>query len=118
MAEPRLTPELALDYLGELSTDIRAGVLLDSSGGLAASWGGDDERGERVRELVLELLERAERAPGSDGGVTQVEASTGRGAVFCVRDDAWTIGVVSGARALSSIMFFDLRHVLEDLRPS
>ncbi len=51
MAGPALTPALALEYLAELSTDIRAGVLLDSGGGLAASWEADDERGERVREL-------------------------------------------------------------------
>jgi len=116
VANPALTPELALDYLGELSTDIRAGVLLDAAGALAASWGGDDARGERVRELVLELLERADRAPGGDGGaVAHVEASTARGAVFCVRDDAWTLAVVSGRQALSSLMLYDLRRVLADL---
>ena len=59
MAGPALTPELALEYLGELSTDIRAGVLLDSGGGLAASWENDAEKGARVRDLVVELLERA-----------------------------------------------------------
>ena len=59
MAGPALTPELALDYLAELSTDIRAGVLLDGDGSLAASWDGDDARGERVRELLDELEGRA-----------------------------------------------------------
>jgi hypothetical protein len=119
VAGPALTPELALEYLGELSTDIRAGVLLDADGGLAASWENDEERGERVRELVAELLERADRAPGGDGArIPQLEVSTPRGSVFCVRDARWTLAVVSGRFALSSLMFFDLRHVLDDLRAS
>jgi hypothetical protein len=110
---------LALEYLGELTTDIRTGVLLDSQGRVAASWEGDDERGERVRELVVELLERADRAPGGDGASgSQVEVSTARGAVFCVRERSWTVAVVTGRFALSSLMFFDLRRLLEDLEAS
>ena len=115
MAGPALTPALALDYLAELSTDIRAGVLLDSDGELAASWQGDDARGARVRELLLELLERADAAAAGREPPTQVEAWTGSGAVFCVREHGWTVGVVTGRFALSSLMFYDLRKVLEDL---
>ena len=113
MAGPALTPALALDYLAELSTDIRAGVLLDSTGELSAAWGGDDERGERVRELVTELLERVDAA--ADGEPLQVEAWAGAGCVFCVRGRGWTIAVVTGRYALSSLMFYDLRKVLEDV---
>jgi hypothetical protein len=32
-----------------------------------------------------------------------------------VRDDAWTIGVVTGRLALPSLVFYDLRHVVADL---
>jgi hypothetical protein len=115
VAGPALTPALALEYLGELSTDIRAGVLLDSGGGLAASWDGDGERGERVRELVSELLERVDAEAGGGDPPEQVEVSTGTGGVFCVRSADWTIAVVAGRYALSSLMFYDLRKVLEDL---
>jgi hypothetical protein len=109
-----LTPALALDFLAELSTDIRAGVLLDSDGALAAAWQGDDEQGERVRELAAGLVERADAASGSSKPV-QIEVSTPGGAVFCVRQGGWTIAVVTGRYALSSLMFYDLRKVLEDL---
>lgn len=110
-----MTPALALEYLAELSTDIRAGVLLDAGGELAASWEGDDERGARVRELVTELLERVDAA--TDGGEPpeQVEVSTGTGGVFCLRGGDWTIAVVTGRYALASLMFLDLRKLLEDL---
>ena len=113
-----MTPDLALDYLGELSTDIRAGVLLDGDGALAASWGGDDARGERVRELVLRMMERVDAAAGDRDRPSQVEVSTGDGGVFCVREGSWTIAVVAGRFALSSLMFLDLRKLLEDLERS
>jgi hypothetical protein len=118
VAEPALTPELALDYLDELSTDIRAGVLLDSSDRVVAAWHGDDERAERLREPLLELLERAEAADPRAGAPAQVEVTTQRGAVFCVRDGDFALAVVTGRFALPSLMFYDLRHVLDDLKPS
>jgi hypothetical protein len=110
VAEPALTPSLALDYLDELSIDIRAATILDSHDELVAHTGHPTEsreRAERMRKLVLELLERA--------GGPEVEVSTPNGAVFAVRENGWTIAVVTGRYALSSLMFYDLRRVTEDL---
>jgi hypothetical protein len=115
VAEPPLTPELALDYLDELSTDIRGAVLLDSDRRVVAGWRGDAERAERMREPLLEFLDRADAAAGDAAPPAQVEVTTQRGAVFCVRDDDWTLAVVAGRFALPSLMFYDLRHVLDDL---
>src|SRR5256885_868908 len=42
VAGSALTPALALDYLGELSTDIEATVVLDREGRIAAATGDDD----------------------------------------------------------------------------
>ena len=115
MAEPALTPSLALDYLDELSTDIRAATILDGSNELTAYSGESRDRGERMRRLVLDLLEAAGGAvPGLDGP-PEVEVSTPNGAVFAVRENGWTIGVVTGRYALSSLMLYDLRRVAEDL---
>lgn len=110
MADAALTPDLALEYLDQLSTDIRAAVLLDASGAPAASSGPD---GARMGELARELFDRAEAA--SPGPVSQVEAWAGGGIVFAVRDERWTLAVVTGRYALSSLMFYDLRLVLADL---
>lgn len=112
MSGPALTPDLALDYLGELSTDIRAALVLDSAGELAAVTGADRGRGERMRELTAELLEVAGEA-GED--VDQVEAVTAEGSVFAVRGERWTIAVVAGRQPLASLMFYDLRNVVHDL---
>jgi hypothetical protein len=115
VAEPALTPSLALDYLDELSVDIRAAAVLDGSDELAAHTGDSPERAERMRKLVLELLERAGQAvPGTDEA-PEVEVSTPNGAVFAVRENGWTIAVVTGRYALSSLMLYDLRRVAEDL---
>jgi hypothetical protein len=107
-----LTPELALQYLGELSTDIKASVVLSSDGRTAAA-SRPGEPGDELRDLAQQLFERADVA--DDRAVTQVEVSTGDGAVYAVRDEHWTLGVVTGRFALSSLMFYDLRSVLSDL---
>ena len=114
MAEPALTPELALDYLDELSTDIRAGVLLDEAGAVAANHRGDDARADRLRQLVAELFEAAEEAAAPEEAA-QVEVAVADGTVFAVREGGWTLAVVTGRYTLSSLMFYDLRSVLRDL---
>jgi hypothetical protein len=107
-----LTPELALQYLGELSTDIKASVVTSADGRTAAA-SRPDEAGDRLRELTQQLFEHADAADSQP--VTQVEVSTGEGGVYAVRDERWTVGVVTGRFALSSLMFYDLRSVLGDL---
>jgi len=107
-----LTPELALDYLGELSTDIEAAVVLDRSKAVAAATDHDPQRAARLGEHVAALLERA----GSAGdGAGQVEISTADGSVYAVRAEHWSLAVVTRRRALPSLMFYDLRSVIGDL---
>ncbi len=108
MSGPALTPDLALDYLGELSTDIRAALVIDRSGEVAAVTGDDTRRGERMRELAIDMLDAA-----SDGD--QVEVVTTEGSVFAVRGESWTVAVVAGRMPLASLMFYDLRNVVRDL---
>ena len=114
VAGSALTPALALDYLDELSTDIEAAVVLDKDGRIAAATGDDDERKQRMRGLVAELLDRAHEA-APDSGVDQVEVTTAEGSVFAVRGSSWTVAVVAGRKPLSSLMFYDLRNVVSDL---
>ncbi len=114
MAEPALTPERALSQLGELSAEIRASILLDSSGAVAAC--SDDSLGARLRKPVLELLERADEA--AEEPPSQVEVSMAGGAVFAAREEGWTLAVVASRRTLSSLMFYDMRSVLRGLEGS
>jgi hypothetical protein len=86
---------------------VKACVLLDADGEIA---GVDDVHqgdGEALADLTQQLLERA--------GTSQVEVSTGAGIVYALRGAGWTLGVVAGRFALSSLVFFDMRRVLEEL---
>jgi predicted regulator of Ras-like GTPase activity (Roadblock/LC7/MglB family) len=114
VAGSALTPALALDYLGELSTDIEAVVVIDNDGRVAAATGDDDDRAERMRELFVALLDRA-AAAAPESGVDQLEVTTAEGSVFAVRGREWTVGVVAGRKPLASLMFYDLRNVVSDL---
>jgi hypothetical protein len=98
---PALTPALALDYLRELSADIRAGVVLDADGELLA---GADELAAPARDLL-----------GAAGDATDVHVTTADGAVFAARDDRHAIVLACGRLALPSLARYDLRVVLGDL---
>src|SRR3954452_24500103 len=114
VAGSALTPALALDYLGELSTDIEAVVVLDRDGRVAAATGDDEDRSERMREVFMALLDRAAAsAPGT--GVDQLEVTTAEGSVFAVRGSDWTVGVVAGRKPLASLMYYVLRNVVPEL---
>jgi hypothetical protein len=98
---PALTPARALDYLRELSADIRAGAVLGADGALLA---GPESLGAPARDL----LEAAEDA-------ADVHVATADGAVFLARDDRHAIVLACGRFALPSLARYDLRMVLADL---
>jgi hypothetical protein len=98
---PTLTPPLALDYLRELSADIRSGVVLDAAGKLLA---GPQELADAARDLV-------ENA----GDAEEIHVSTAEGAVFAARGAEHVVLVVCGRFALPSLIRYDLRLVLADL---
>ena len=98
---PPLTPQLALDYLRELSADIRAGVVLGPDGALLA---GPDAMADPARDML--------EAAGDAG---ELQVTTADGAVYAARDDRHAIAVVVGRFALPSLIRYDLRLVLGDL---
>jgi hypothetical protein len=100
-AEPALTPPLALDYLRELSADIRAGVVLAPDGALLA---GPDAFAAPARDLLA-----------AAGDAAEVHVSTADGAVYAARSDHHAIAVICGRFALPSLIRYDLRLVLADL---
>ena len=98
---PTLTPQLALDYLRELSADIRSGVVLDPDGALLA---GPDHLADAARDLL-------DGAPDAE----ELHVSTADGAVFAARSSAHALVVVCGRLALPSLIRYDLRLMLADL---
>ena len=100
VAHPALTPERALAYLAELSTDIRAAVILDAEGDLLA---GPRELGGHARDLLA-----AADAP-------LIEVDTPRGSVVAARSERHGLAVVVGRQALPALVRYDVRRVLSDL---
>lgn len=96
-----LTPDLALDYLGELSTDIRAAVVLDADGRVLAGT-------EALAAPARALLEIAPDAAA-------IEVLTERGGAFVVRGARHALCVATGRFALPALVLYDLRAVLGDL---
>jgi hypothetical protein len=98
---PTLTPPLALNYLRELSADIRAGVVLAPDGELLAG-------PEALAGPARDLFEQA-------GDAAEVHVVTREGDVFAARSDRHAIVVVCGRYALPSLIRYDLTLVLADL---
>src|SRR5438034_5683849 len=97
-----LTPDLALDYLRELSADIRAAVLLDATGERLAG-------PEHLAAPARALLDAAPPGPA------ELQARTPKGAVFAARDDRHQLVVATGPFALPRLTRHDLRTALRAL---
>ena len=112
-----LTPERAAERLCELSADVRAAVLLDAAGTLAAASEEDRERARELGELARRLFEEVDRATRDwdTEPPEQVEVQVPGGAVFASRTPQWTLAAVAKRGALASLMLYDLRAVLGEL---
>lgn len=98
---PALTPRLALDYLRELSADIRDGVVLDA--------GGERLAGEPA------LLPGARDLLAGMGSAGEAEGRTRTGLVLAARGGEFAIVLVCGPHGLSGLARHDLRLTLGDL---
>jgi hypothetical protein len=98
---PALTPPLALDYLRELSTDVRQGAVLGADGALLAGPAG-------LAEPVGALLAAA-------GDAAEVHVALPEGAVYAVRSPRHAVIVACGPFTLPALALYDLRVVLAEL---
>ena len=112
-----LTPERAAESLRELSSDVRAAVLLDAAGSLAGASGDEPEDARALGELARQLFEEVDRATRDwdTEPPEQVEVQVPGGVVFGSRTPRWTLAAVAKRGALSSLMLYDLRAVLGEL---
>ena len=92
------SPALALDYVRELSTDVRAGIALDAAGERLA---GPETLAEAARELLA-----------AAGAAAELEAATADGVVCAARSERHALIVVCGPYALPALVRRDLRTAL------
>ena len=96
-----LTPELAVDYLRELSADINAVAVLTAAGEPLA---GNAEVVAAARTLLAAAPDAAE-----------IEVATAGGAVHAARSAEHAVVAVCGRFALPALIRYDLKVVLGEL---
>lgn len=102
-------PGEAPGHLVEMSADVRAAVLVDPAGGLVAASGTDRARARRLAGFAHDLVATAD---GAGGPNEHVEAQTGSGAVFAVRNARYTLACVARRVALPALVLYDMRQTL------
>jgi predicted regulator of Ras-like GTPase activity (Roadblock/LC7/MglB family) len=101
--------EKVLAELRDISSQVRAAVLLDAGGSVLGSTL-SDEQGERLAAAAKQLLEQAEVVRGeSEPKLTQLEAATPEGSVFVVREGDRVLAATTGPQPTAGLVFYDLR---------
>lgn len=108
---PLKSPEEAVAYLKEISPELRGCAIIDPNGHVLAATGEDSES---WTDPARELVAAADAATGEPAA--HVHVATGDGEVFAVRYGKLTAVAVAERFVLSSLMAFDLRAVLRELR--
>jgi hypothetical protein len=103
-----------LQYLLELSSDIRLAFLWNRDGELLGS--APAGSGGRAAELAGELVREAEADFPSGGGAgLELDAGCEGGAVFLMRNEDLTMLSVTERAVLPGLIFYDMHAVLRDL---
>ena len=107
----------ALADLTEISSQIEAAVLFAGDGAVEGSTLGDDAKAGALASAAGKLLDQADALRGDETQVTQIEASTGDGCVFVVRDGDRRIAATTVANPTVGLVFYDLKSCLRDSEP-
>jgi hypothetical protein len=99
----------AIEYLEEISAELRGCAILSEDGEVLAASGDDEGWGEAGRELIA----AADAAGGEP--VAHAHVATGDGEAFCVRESGYVAVAVTDRFTLSSLMIFDIRIALRRL---
>ncbi len=108
-----MTADQALADLTEISSQVEAAALFDTKGKVAAS---TLVEGERFVRAVQDLLAAA--AEARQGSLTQLEASTGEGSVFVVREGDSYIAATTAPEPTVALVFYDLKTALRAAAPA
>ena len=99
----------ALGELMELSSQITAAAVLDSTGAVLASSSSDAERSAALASSIQELVAVAADLGTEGRDVTRVEVEVDEGAFLVVRDGGHVVGATTGPNPTSGLVVYDLR---------
>lgn len=104
--------ERSVSYLMEISPLMRGCAILDASGEVVAATG--DASSWRVP--AGQLIAAVDAAPVAGGAATHAHVATENGEAFLVREGDYHAVAVFDRFCLSSLVFFDLRAAIRDVR--
>jgi hypothetical protein len=107
-----MDPAQALADLTEISSQIQAAVLFDESGAVQGSTLGQEEAAAGLAAAAAQLLAAVDDLARDPAAVTQLEAATGDGSVFVVRDGARRIAATTAPAPTVGLVFYDLKSCL------
>ncbi len=99
--------EAALEFLTEMSPDLRGAAILGPDGEVLAATGEEPERWGEDAAALFAAADAAEGVP-----VEQVHIATEQGEVFASATPASPRSTVTDRFALASLMLFDMRSTL------
>lgn len=102
--------EAALEFLREMSPDLRGAAILGPEGEVLAASGEEPERWREDAAALFAAADAAEEVP-----VEQVHIATEQGEVFAIRNAGLAAVAVTERFALASLLLFDLRSTLRQL---
>jgi len=105
----------ALADLTEISSQIRAAVIVDVDGDVLASTFSDNEQARRMAEAAQELLAAAEQAGANDEPLGQLQAAMLEESVFVVRDGERIVAATTGPEPTIGLVFYDLKSALRSV---
>jgi predicted regulator of Ras-like GTPase activity (Roadblock/LC7/MglB family) len=103
----------ALAELTDISPQIRRVVVVGADGAVVGSNAADADAAARLAEDGMRLAAEADEVRG--GRVAQLEAATGVGSVFVVRDAGRTIVATTRAEPTVGLVFYDLKTALRSI---
>lgn len=103
----------ALAELVELSSQVRAAVVIGADGTVLAATSDDAEAAEGLRRSALELVDAARDLHSGDQDVTRVEVELEEGALFVVRSGDRAVAATTGPQPTSGLVVYDLRTCLD-----
>ena len=102
--------EAALEFLTEMSPDLRGAAILGPEGEVLAATGEEPERWGEDAAALLAAADAAEEV-----SVEQVHIATEQGEVFAIRNAGLAAVAVTDRFALASLLLFDMRSMLREL---
>jgi hypothetical protein len=105
--------QLALQYLLELSSDIRLALFLDSEPRVIAA--APASPGSRLEELAGQLAAEAGTLFGAGGEAVEIDAVCDGGSVFLVQSAEGSMICLTDRSVLHALIFYDMHAVLADI---